>query len=326
MSILVTGAAGFIGSHLCHALLDRGEHVIGLDNLNDYYSVQLKRDRLERLADKTAFEFHTVDLTDKAALESVFSSGKVKNIIHLAAQAGVRYSIENPAAYVNSNLIGHSNMLEMARHYGAQTMLYASSSSIYGGNQKTPFAETDPTDDPVSFYGATKKSNELMSNAYARLYSIPLIGLRFFTVYGPWGRPDMAYWIFSQKIKQGQPIQVFNQGNMRRDFTYIDDIIAGVLAALDRPLDRLGLAVPHRVYNLGNDQPERLNDLISHVESAMGTAAKKEFMPMQQGDVKATWADISRARGELDYAPKTSLKDGIENFARWYHDHWQRYI
>ncbi|MGV6801962.1 MAG: NAD-dependent epimerase/dehydratase family protein [bacterium] len=320
MTILITGVAGFIGSHVAQALLARGERVIGVDNLNDYYSPALKQQRLARLVTQERFAFHQLDIADAPALMAI--SDEVDRIIHLAAQAGVRYSIENPQAYVQSNLVGTSNILELARRLNVTHTVYASSSSVYGGNTKTPFCETDMTDDPVSFYGATKKSNELLANSYARLYKLSLTGLRFFTVHGPMGRPDMAYWLFADAIRSGRPIHIFNQGQMGRDFTYIDDIVCGVVAALDRPASGLGLEVPHRVYNLGNDQPEELMTLVAAVERGMGQAAEKIYEPMQQGDVARTWADIARARKELDYSPTISLEEGVARFCHWFQSEW----
>lgn len=325
MTVLVTGVAGFIGSHAAKALLDAGHEVIGLDSLNDYYSPLLKQDRLETLTGQSGFTFHQADISSRASIDTALAGRKPTKILHLAAQAGVRYSLENPAAYMEANLKGHFTLLELARDLGVDNMVYASSSSIYGGNTKIPFAESDQTDDPVSFYGATKKSNELMAQSYARLYGISLTGLRFFTVYGPWGRPDMAYWIFAEKILKGEPIRVFNHGKMSRDFTFIDDIVQGTLAALDRPASRLGLPVPHRIYNLGNDRPEQLMDLISFTEAGIGQEAEKIYEPMQRGDLEKTWAAIDRARSELDYAPKTGLKDGLQQFADWFQPRWTRY-
>jgi len=325
MAILITGVAGFIGAHAAQALLARGEQVIGFDNLNSYYSSKLKRDRLEKLTRSPDFEFHELDISSLETMQSALAGRKPTKILHLAAQAGVRYSLENPSAYVDANLRGHFSILEIARLSETENTVYASSSSIYGDNAKIPFAETDQTDDPVSFYGATKKSNELMARSYARLHGLSLTGLRFFTVYGPWGRPDMAYWIFAEKILKGEPIQVFNHGKMSRDFTFIDDITLGILSALDRPASRLGLDVPHRVYNLGNDKPQPLMDLIRFTEQGVGREAEKVFKPMQPGDLEKTWACIDRARAELDYDPKIGLKDGLEQFADWFRTHWERY-
>ena len=315
MSILVTGAAGFIGSYVSHALMARGETVIGVDNLNDYYAPSLKAARLDQLNAKDGFTFHKIDIADYDALKSAVADKSVTAIVHLGAQAGVRYSIENPFAYGRSNLAGHLSMLELARQLNVKHMVYASSSSIYGANKEIPFSEEHKTDAPVSFYGATKKSNELMSFSYARLYDLPLTGLRFFTVYGPWGRPDMAYWLFTEKMLKGEPIKIFNNGDMGRDFTYIDDIVDGVLAALDRP------PTPdqdhHRVYNLGNDRPEKLMTMIELLEKELGIVAEKEMLGMQDGDVKRTWADITRARNELGYQPKIPLEEGIRRYVAW---------
>lgn len=315
MAVLVTGAAGFIGYHLTKALLARGDEVIGVDNMNSYYGLCLKAARLDQLNGLSGFTFVQGDIA-----EGVLQNLPVQpdRIVHLAAQAGVRYSIDNPAAYVHSNLVGHANILELARQIDCQKTLYASSSSIYGGNTKIPFDETDKTDDPVSLYGATKKSNELLSHSYSRLYRLPLTGLRFFTVYGPWGRPDMAYWLFTDKVLKGEPIRVFNQGKMGRDFTYIDDCVGGIIAALDSAPVPDGHGVPHRIYNLGNDSPEELMDMISLIEKHAGTEATKNFEPMQPGDVERTWANIDRARSELNYAPTTSLDEGLGQFVDWF--------
>lgn len=316
--IVITGAAGFIGAACAKAYLATGETVIGLDNLNDYYDTDLKQLRLSGLTDHPNFHFHTVDIADPQALDSALEPYDFDRILHLAAQAGVRYSIDNPTAYVQSNLVGHSNMLAVAQNRDVSHMVYASSSSVYGGTDTVPFSEDQPCDDPVSFYAATKKSNELLSNAYARIHGLTLTGLRFFTVYGPMGRPDMAYWLFADAIRNDRPITVFNGGDMMRDFTYIDDIVAGIMAAFARPPSEMGLAVPHRIYNLGNDQPESLMDFIGHIERLMGRKAVYDFQPMQAGDVKKTWADISRARTELGYDPSTSLGEGLAQFVDWF--------
>ena len=325
MTILITGVAGFIGAHVANTLLARGESVIGFDNLNSYYSGQLKRDRLDHLCSGGDFSFHELDVASLETMKSALDDRKPTKILHLAAQAGVRYSLQNPAAYTKANLEGHIAMLELVRMLEIENMVYASSSSIYGGNTKIPFSETDQTDDPVSFYGATKKSNELMSQSYARLYGLSLTGLRFFTVYGPWGRPDMAYWLFAEKILKQEPITIFNHGKMSRDFTYIDDIVAGIIAALDRPAAQLALPVPHRVYNLGNDRPEPLMDLIRLTEQSVGAQAIKQYEEMQAGDLERTWADIDRARAELDYEPQVGLKDGLARFADWFLPRWKTY-
>ena len=325
MTILITGVAGFIGAHVAQALLQQGRAVIGFDNLNEYYPSKLKRDRLAALCSDGDFTFRQVDVTSPEALDTAIGNRKPTHILHLAAQAGVRYSLQNPAAYTKANLEGHFAMLELARRLGVENMVYASSSSVYGGNIKTPFKETDQTDDPVSFYGATKKSNELMSHSYARLHGISLTGLRFFTVYGPWGRPDMAYWIFAERILRRNPLTVFNNGQMSRDFTFIDDIVRGTIAALDRPASQLGLPVSHRVYNLGNDRPEPLLEMIGLIEAGMGMSAEKSFEPMQKGDLERTWADIDRARSELSFSPTIGLKEGLPQFTSWFKGYWPKY-
>lgn len=318
MAYLLTGAAGFIGFHLAKVLLEQGETVFGVDNLNDYYTPELKHARLEQLSDFDGFQFAKIDLADHDALSEFVSGKPIKKIIHLAAQAGVRYSIENPQAYVQSNLVGHVNMLEIARHLdGLEHMLYASSSSIYGGRTQMPFLETDRADTPVSLYAATKKSNELMSHTYAHLYDIPLTGLRFFTVYGPWGRPDMAYFSFTKKILAGEEIQVFNHGNMLRDFTYIDDIVDGILRIAQKgPVERDG--PPHGVYNIGNNNPEKLEDFLSILEDELGVKAVRKNLPMQPGDVPVTAADISAIKNDYGFQPTTNLREGLREFVRWY--------
>ena len=313
MSVLVTGAAGFIGARVASLLLDRGEAVVGLDSLNDYYDPRLKQERLAGLDGRPGWTFARGDLAAEGVLDALPDG--IDRVVHLAAQAGVRYSIEAPLAYVHANLTGHARVLEFARRRRVRHLVYASSSSVYGGNAKVPFSEEDRTDDPVSFYGATKKADELLSQSYARLYGLKLTGLRFFTVYGPAGRPDMAYFLFAEAIRAGRPIRLFNEGRMARDFTYVDDVADGVLAALDRS-DREG--VPHRVYNLGGDEPQELMTMVSLLEAALGREAVKEMAPMQMGDVERTWADIARARGELGYAPRVSLAEGLERFAAWY--------
>ncbi|MEM8770557.1 MAG: NAD-dependent epimerase/dehydratase family protein [Pseudomonadota bacterium] len=315
MTILVTGVAGFIGSATARALLARGETVVGLDNLNAYYTPALKRARLDQFASTPNFRFIKSDIADPGALSAALTGVEFQSIIHLAAQAGVRYSLTNPFAYSASNLTGHLAILELARQRSVKHVVYASSSSIYGANEKVPFCENDVTDAPVSLYGATKKSNELMSSSYARLYALPQTGLRFFTVYGPWGRPDMAYWIFTEKMLKGEPIEIFNNGDMGRDFTFIDDIVDGVVSAHDAPPG--ADETFHRVFNLGNDRPEGLMDMIALLEQALGVKADKVFKPMQKGDVQRTWADISKARRLIGYDPKTSLADGLAAFAKW---------
>ncbi|MEM1102743.1 MAG: NAD-dependent epimerase/dehydratase family protein [Pseudomonadota bacterium] len=319
MTVLVTGAAGFVGFHTINALIDRGDPVIGVDNLNSYYAPSLKQARLDSLSERDGFDFIHLDIADHEGLKKTLDGRGVDRIIHLAAQAGVRYSLENPFAYAAANLVGHLSMLELCRALKPVHMVYASSSSVYGGNVKIPFAETDMTDDPASLYGATKKADELMSRSYAHLYGLPLTGLRFFTVYGPWGRPDMAYWIFTKAILEGSPIRLFNEGKMGRDFTYIDDCVAGVLAALDRP--PASATPPHRVYNLGNNHPEELLSLVTILETALGKEAEKILEPMQPGDVERTWADPTRAQAELGFAASTSLETGLNRFVEWYRAH-----
>lgn len=324
MTILVTGAAGFIGFHTAQALLDRGERVIGLDNLNAYYDVRLKEARLARLSVRPGFVFARVDLADREAMGAVFAAHpEIAGIVHLAAQAGVRYSLENPFAYIESNVTGHLVVLEEARRLpGLRNLVYASSSSVYGGNAKLPFDIGDRVDTPVSLYAASKRMDELMAHTYAHLYGLPQIGLRFFTVYGPWGRPDMAAFLFTRSILAGEPIRIFNHGDMRRDFTYIDDIVDGVLAALDRPPLDAADGVPHRLYNLGNNRSEKLADFIAVLEEALGRRAVKRFEPMQPGDVPETYADIAASRRDLGFAPKTTIRDGIPLFVGWYRSYY----
>ena len=324
-AILVTGAAGFIGAALSRTLLERGDSVIGIDNFNDYYDPALKRARADTLAGfGDRFEMLELDFGNTAALNAALEARSFDRIAHLGAQAGVRYSLINPHAYAHSNLTGHLNLLEIARHRRVDHMVYASSSSVYGGNDSFPFRVEDRVDHPVSLYAATKKSNELMSEAYANLYRIPLTGLRFFTVYGPWGRPDMAPWLFTSRILAGEPITVFNHGQMRRDFTYIDDIIAGVVASLDHPPSDDGLAKaggsiqPHAIYNIGNNRSEELGHFIDVVEKACGRPAVRDYQPMQAGDVVATAADISAIERDLGYRPTTSIDIGIPRFVEWY--------
>ena len=317
-SVLVTGAAGFIGSYVAHALLDRGIAVAGVDNLNDYYDPALKRARLAKLTPRDGFTFTELDIADHEKLKAAPGAADADRVIHLAAQAGVRYSLENPFAYGRSNLDGHLSVLEFVRHAPKRPLLvYASSSSVYGANTKVPFSEKDPVTDPVSLYAATKRSNELLSESYARLYGMAQIGLRFFTVYGPWGRPDMAYWSFTENILSGKPIRIFNKGDLKRDFTYIDDIVAGVVATATQPMkpDR---DTPHRLYNIGNNQPVGLMRFIEIIENALGREAVKEFAPMQPGDVYATYADIDAIKADYGFAPTTALEDGIPKFVKWF--------
>lgn len=326
MRVLITGGAGFIGSALAHRLLARGETVIGVDSLNDYYRVQLKHDRRDRLVavGGNRFTFLHQDFADFPSLERDLQDLEFDRIVHLGAQAGVRYSIENPHAYVQANLVGHLNMLEIARHRGVAHMVYASSSSVYGGNDKLPFAVEDRVDHPLSLYAATKKADELMSETYAHLYRLPLTGLRFFTVYGPWGRPDMMMWIFTKRILAGEPIPVFNNGDMYRDFTYIDDIISGVVACLDNPPiddgeEKAGGSVkPHALYNIGNHRSEHLMKVIGILEEECGRKAELEMLPMQPGDVQRTCADIEAIQRDLGYRPTTSIEAGIPAFVHWY--------
>ncbi|GJL86491.1 MAG: NAD-dependent epimerase [Minwuia thermotolerans] len=321
MTILVTGAAGFIGFHVASRLLARGDRVIGLDNLNDYYDVGLKRDRLAMLQAQSGFDFIQTDIADFEGLKIALSeAGPLRGIVHLAAQAGVRYSLTNPHAYLQANLAGHLNMLEIARHCdGLEHMVYASSSSVYGGNRDLPFSVDDRVDHPVSLYAATKKADELMSHCYAHLYRTPQTGLRFFTVYGPWGRPDMAMWLFTKAILAGEPIRVFNNGAMQRDFTYIDDIVTGVVASLDNPPADGGEGKPpYRVYNIGNHKAEPLMRMIGLIEDALGRKAEKIMEPMQPGDVPATYADIEAIRRDLGFEPSTPIDVGIPAFIDWY--------
>ncbi|RYE40194.1 MAG: NAD-dependent epimerase/dehydratase family protein [Hyphomicrobiales bacterium] len=326
MRVLVTGTAGFIGHALTRRLLARGDVVIGIDNLNDYYQTSLKDDRIADLreAGGNRFTFHAADFSEMATLDRELDGAGIDRIVHLGAQAGVRYSIENPHAYVQSNLAGHVNLLELARHREVEHMVYASSSSVYGGNAKLPFAVEDRADHPVSLYAATKKADELMSETYAHLYRLPLTGLRFFTVYGPWGRPDMMMWKFTDAILKGRPIPVFNHGDMYRDFTYIDDIIAGVIACLDNPpaddgAEKAGGSVkPHALYNIGNNRSEPLMKVIGLLEEACGKKAELEMLPMQPGDVHKTFADIGAISRDLGYSPTTSIEVGVPRFVEWF--------
>ena len=323
MSVLVTGAAGFIGYHVCAALIERGDTVIGVDNLNDYYDVRLKEARLANLEKHQAFTFRRVDIADGRAIEEAMTgTGGVDRVIHLAAQAGVRYALENPGAYIQTNLVGHFNVLEACRRLEQLAhLVYASSSSVYGGNTDLPFSVDDRVDQPVSLYAATKRAGELLSHSYSHLHRLPQTGLRFFTVYGPWGRPDMSAYIFTKAIIEGRPIQVFNRGDMTRDFSYIEDIVGGVVAALDRPPADDGKSPPHRLYNLGNNKSEPLMRFIELIEKAVGKKAKIDLQPMQPGDVKATYADIEASRRELGFAPKTPIDEGIPRFVAWYRDY-----
>lgn len=334
MSILVTGAAGFIGSHVALKLLERGEHVLGFDNLNDYYDVALKKARLGRLVLNPAFRFIQGDIADISATARLFEGEKIARVVHLAAQAGVRYSLTNPHAYIQSNLLGFTNILEGCRHRKVEHLVYASSSSVYGGNQKLPFSEHDSVDHPVSLYAATKKANELMAHTYSHLFRLPTTGLRFFTVYGPWGRPDMALFLFTKAILEGRTIEVFNGGKMRRDFTYIDDIVEGVIRVLDRPAepdpsfdpmspDPACSNAPYRVFNIGNNQPVELMTYIETLEACLGRTAAKVFLPLQPGDVPATEADASELEAATGFAPCTPVSEGIKRFVEWYRAYYE---
>jgi len=320
MTVLVTGAAGFIGYHVSTALLTRGDAVVGVDSVNDYYDPKLKEARVARLLKHKAFRFERRDVATPGAIAELVADPAVDRVVHLAAQAGVRYSLTNPGAYIQANIIGHFNVLEACRQRkNIKHLVYASSSSVYGGNTKLPFSIDDMVDKPVSLYAATKAADELMSHCYSHLYGLPATGLRFFTVYGPWGRPDMSAFIFTRAILAGDPITVFNRGDMKRDFTYIDDIVAGVLAALDRPPS--GEGAPHRRYNLGNHRAEDLMRFIQVIERATNHKATIQFADMQPGDVKETYADIAAAERDLGFSPKTSIDDGIPRFVNWYREY-----
>ena len=328
---LLTGAAGFIGSHVAITLLGRGDEVVGVDNLNDYYDPTLKDARLARLTGRPGFSFHKLDVADRAGMEALFASQRFDKVIHLAAQAGVRYSIENPHAYIDSNVVGFINILEGCRHHGVQHLTYASSSSVYGANTAMPFSVHQNVDHPLSLYAATKKANELMAHTYSHLYKLPTTGLRFFTVYGPWGRPDMAMFLFARAILTGQPIDVFNHGRMRRDFTYIDDIAEGVVRTSDRVAapnvawdgthpDPGTSAAPYRLYNIGNNNPVELLYLIQTLEQKLGRTAVKNMLPMQMGDVPATYADVEALTQDTGFRPATPIEVGVERFVAWYRD------
>jgi len=331
--ILITGAAGFIGFHLSKLLLDNDYEVIGIDNLNDYYDPNLKKDRLEILGKNNNFIFHKIDLKDKTEVDKTFETYRPNYVINLAAQAGVRYSLKNPYAYVDSNLIGFMNILEACRNYPVKHLIYASSSSVYGGNKVAPFSTSHNVDHPVSLYAATKKSNELMAHTYSHLYKIPTTGLRFFTVYGPWGRPDMAYFSFTKNIIEGKPIKVFNYGNMERDFTYIDDIVEGVYKLLDvipkpnpdwdETKDDISTSfAPYKIYNIGNNQPVQLMKFINILEEKIGKKAEKIHMDMQPGDVLRTYADVSDLEKDIGFKPSTSIEEGLEKFVAWHKDYY----
>lgn len=323
--ILVTGAAGFIGFHTAKKLLERGDTVVGIDNINDYYDVQLKQDRLIQLDPYSNFKFVKLDITNKDAMENLWQEhGPFKRVVHLAAQPGVRYSLTNPYAYIQSNCMGHLTVMEMCRHtQDFEHLVYASSSSVYGGNEKQPFSVNDPVDTPVSLYAATKRADELMSHTYAHLYRLPQTGLRFFTVYGPWGRPDMAMFIFTKAIAEGTTVPVFNHGNLKRDFTYIDDVVAGILATLDAPPKKNdATAPPARILNIGNTSSEKLMDYIRTIETAIGKKANIEFKDMQPGDVLETYADVSETTELTGYKPTTPISEGVPKFVAWYKDYY----
>ena len=334
MPVLVTGAAGFIGSHVSHRLLDRGETVVGLDNLNDYYDPTLKEARLARLAARERFTFARLDLSDRGGMERLFAGHRFDRVVHLAAQAGVRYSITNPHAYVESNLVGFQNILEGCRHHGCGHLVYASSSSVYGGNSKLPFLVHDNVDHPLSLYAASKKANELFAHSYSHLFRLPTTGLRFFTVYGPWGRPDMALFLFTRNIIEGKPIDVFNHGRHTRDFTYIDDIVEGIIRTLDRPAapdasfdpghpDPGTSNAPWRVYNIGNGRPVQLLDYIRVLERELGKKAEMNLMPLQPGDVPDTKADTETLEHDTGYRPVTTVDEGVAQFVRWYREYYR---
>ena len=316
LTTLITGTAGFIGFHLCKKLLETGHRVIGIDNLNDYYDISLKRARLNILNPHEKFTFYKEDIQNLSGLRSIFKSHSIDRICNLAAQAGVRYSLKDPFAYSRSNLEGFLNILELAKDYGVSNLVYASSSSVYGNNKKTPFSVDDRVDSPISLYGATKKANEVMAHSYSHLHDIPSTGLRYFTVYGPWGRPDMALFLFTEAILHDRPIDVYNHGRMKRDFTYIDDIVAGTIAALDRPF-------PYEVFNLGNSNSVELLEFIRIIEEELGRKAQKNMLPIQPGDVPETSADIQKSREMLGFDPKTPIREGIRKFLIWYRDYYK---
>lgn len=320
---LITGGAGFIGFFLSKALLERGAQVVGLDNMNDYYEVSLKEDRLSILQEYQEYHFIKADISDKEAVLQIFRDFAPQIVVNLAAQAGVRYSIENPDAYIQSNIVGFFNILEACRYYPVEHLVFASSSSVYGGNKKVPFSTQDKVDKPVSLYASTKKSNELMAYAYSKLYQIPLTGLRFFTVYGPMGRPDMAYFKFAKKIMADEPIQIYNNGDMLRDFTYIDDIVKGIENILCNPPKQDENGAAYKIYNIGNNKPERLMDYISVLEKCLGREAKKEYLPMQPGDVYETYADVKDLMKDYDFKPSTSIEEGLSKFAEWFLDYYK---
>lgn len=320
---LITGGAGFIGFYLSKGLLEKGTEVIGIDNLNDYYEVSLKEERLSLLKPFERYTFIREDIADKAAVMKIFEKYNPQVVINLAAQAGVRYSIDNPDAYIQSNIVGFFNILEGCRYHPVEHLVFASSSSVYGGNKKVPFSTVDKVDQPVSLYAATKKSNELMAYSYSKLYGIPLTGLRFFTVYGPMGRPDMAYFKFAKKILNGEPIQIYNNGDMRRDFTYIDDIIIGIENILCNPPVKDENGASYKIYNIGNNQPEQLMNYISVLEKCLGKKAEKEYLPMQQGDVYETYADVQELMNDFGFKPSTTIEEGLSKFTEWFLNYYK---
>ena len=322
--VLITGGAGFIGFHLGKRLLEKGMQIYAIDNLNDYYDVSLKESRLDILKKYENFTFAKTDISDKDKVNEVFLKFSPEIVVNLAAQAGVRYSIENPQSYIDSNIVGFFNILEACRHYPVQHLLFASSSSVYGNQKKTPFSVDDPVDTPISLYAATKKSNELMAYTYSHLYRIPSTGLRFFTVYGPYGRPDMAYFSFTNKIMKGETISIFNNGDLYRDYTYIDDIVTGIENMLTHPPVENEQGDPYKVYNIGNNKPEPLMDFIKALENALGMEAKKEFLPMQPGDVYQTYADVSDLMKDFDFKPDTPIEKGLAEFAKWYKEYYRK--
>ncbi len=334
MKVLVTGCAGFIGMHTAQRLLERGDEVVGLDNLNDYYDVSLKQARLDKLQAMAGFRFERLDIADREALRDWWARERPQRVVHLAAQAGVRYSLSHPEAYVEANLVGFGHVLEACRQHGVEHLVYASSSSVYGGNARLPFSERDGVDHPVSLYAATKKANELMAHVYSHLYQLPVTGLRFFTVYGPWGRPDMALFLFTRAMLAGEPIEIFNNGKMMRDFTYVDDIVQGVVRVLDKPAqpdpafdamkpDPATSSAPYRVFNIGNHQPTPLMDYVAALEQALGLSARKTFLPMQPGDVPATFADTQALHDWVEFRPDTPVVEGVRRFVDWYRAYYQ---
>ena len=323
-SVLITGGAGFIGFHLSKRLLELGAAVIGFDNCNDYYEVSLKESRLAILQEFPRYKFIKGDLADATAVQALFDKSKPDIVVNLGAQAGVRYSIDHPRSYIDSNVIGFFNILEACRHNLVEHLLFASSSSVYGNQEKTPFCTTDNVDHPISLYAATKKTNELMAYTYSHLYSIPTTGLRFFTVYGPYGRPDMAYFKFAKLILEGKPIKIYNNGDMLRDFTYVDDIVTGIVHMLGNPPEANKVGDKYKVYNIGNNSPVKLMNFIETLEQALGKVAEKEYLPMQPGDVYQTYADVSDLERDFDFSPKTTIAEGLKKFASWYHEYYMR--